>query len=501
MTLNDHITGNYIELNESLINLTGYNREEMIGRNPIDIGLFDRKTLAIINSILTKKGILVNHEIQVKIENGSIRTILMNAYVSDFNNRKCAITSSIDITEKKSYEENLIKTQRLESLGLIAGGLAHDFNNILMGILGNLSLARLNLDKHEDTLTFIDNSEEACIRAQGLTRQLLTFSKGGIPVKSIFNPEKIILNSVKFNLAGSNVKATTDIAEGLWNIDADDGQIGQVVNNLLLNAVQAMPSGGIINITLENHTIIAEDISMLSTGLPKPGKFVRLIIADSGKGIAAKDITKIFDPYFTTKQSGSGLGLSVVYSIITNHGGYIDVTSNESSGSVFSVYLPAADLNKIETGNKASLVSDTGKDLSGTKNNTDKENIIPDIKILIMDDEDSILSVLKGMLSYIGYKSDGAKSGSEAIELYKKSLAGGHPYAAVIMDLTIPGDIGGKEAILLLKKIDPNVKAIVSSGYSDDPVFSDHSSYGFKAILRKPFGIEDLSDALKKTIG
>jgi PAS domain S-box-containing protein len=501
MTLNDHLTGNYIELNDSLIKQTGYSREEMIGKNPLDIGLFSIKTLAIVNSILTEKGILVNHELQAKMKNGAIRNVIMNAYVTEFNNRKCTITASIDITEKKSYEENLIKTQRLESLGLIASGLAHDFNNILMGILGNLSLARLHIDDSRETLLFIDNSEEACIRAQGLTRQLLTFSKGGNPVKSRFNPENLVLNALKFNLAGSKVKASTMISSGLWNIEADEAQISQVVNNLILNAVQSMSSGGILNITMENHTIKPENIKMLSTGLSEPGNFVMLTIEDNGHGIPACDLSKIFDPYYTTKKSGTGLGLSVVYSIINNHGGYINVESKEGSGSLFTIYLPAAEKNSIESVQQNTESSPTGKTSPVIKNNQKIGTDMPEQKILIMDDEESILSVLKGMLSHLGYKSDGAKSGTEAVELYKKSCSGSNPYLAVIMDLTIPGDIGGKEAILLLKDINPEIKAIVSSGYSDDPVFTDHSSYGFKAILRKPFRIDELSDALKKTLG
>ncbi len=501
MTLNDLETGKYIELNDALMNQTGYSRHEMIGKNPYEVGLFSKKTMAVINNILKKTGKLVNHELIVILKNGSQRAVLMNSYVTEFDGRKCIIAASIDITEKKSYEENLIKTQRLESLGLIAGGLAHDFNNILMGILGNLSLARLNIENSEETLTFIDNSEEACLRAQGLTRQLLTFSKGGHPVKTIINLEKLILNAVKFNLAGSKVKASTNIPGELWEIEADEGQIGQVINNLMLNAVQSMPSGGIINISLENHIFNIDYITMLSSGLPRPGKFVKMTISDTGKGIPSGDLAKIFDPYYTTKQSGSGLGLSVVYSIITNHGGYIDITSEEGKGSVFSIYLPTAEKKISKEGPADSITDMPDKKTAAVTAKTEKAANHSDLKVLIMDDEESILSVLKGMLSHLGYNSDGAKTGSEAIELYKKSHAAGNPYTVVIMDLTIPGDIGGKEAIIVLREYNPQIKAIVSSGYSDDPVFVDHSKFGFSAILRKPFRIDELSEALKKTLG
>ena len=382
-----------------------------------------------------------------------------------------------DISERKKTEQELIKLEKLESLGVLAGGLAHDFNNLLAIILGNISLALVDTELTDQNFKRLADVEKAVMRAQDLTRQLLTCAKGGAPVRQTASIREIIEDSCRFSLSGSNVQCIFTFAEDLKAVEVDAGQIGQVINNLVINAIQAMPEGGTIRVKAENAAAVLPDELPLA-----PGDFIRISIQDQGIGIPQENLSKIFDPYFTTKQKGSGLGLATSFSIIKRHGGCIGVESVPGNGSAFHVYLPATLREPlIEKMPEKTPVAGKGK-------------------ILVMDDEQSVREVVGEMLKAVGYEYELAKNGSEAVELYKRALDKGRPFDAAIMDLTIPGGLGGKEAMKKLIEIDPKVKAIVASGYFSDPVMADFKAYGFTGVITKPYDLQTLSRTLRTVL-
>lgn len=387
---------------------------------------------------------------------------------------------AFDITEKKKVDDELAKADKLESVGILAGGLAHDFNNILTALWGNITLARMTLKGNKEIDEVLAESEEACKRAKGLTQQLLTFAKGGEPIKEPVNIRKLLDSSANFALRGSNVRADVDVPSALWTVNADGGQISQVINNLIINADQAMPEGGIIRVSAEQISLKGKKKSGISL---EDGKYIKISIEDQGVGMSKEQLTKIFDPYYTTKNQGSGLGLSVCYSIISSHRGTIQVKSEIEKGSCFEIYLPAID-EKMEL---------SGLEEAGLKIGTGK--------ILVMDDEVQLTTMATRMLKLLGYEVGISKNGEEAIDKYKKALESGEPYDVVILDLTVPGAMGGKEAVKGLLEVDPNVKAIVSSGYSNDPIMAGYREYGFLGVMAKPYSIEDLGEKLKDVIG
>ncbi|MFC1614904.1 PAS domain S-box protein, partial [Gemmatimonadota bacterium] len=386
-----------------------------------------------------------------------------------------------NITERKQLEEERAKAAKLESIGLLAGGIAHDFNNILSVILGNVSLTKMMIanmmiakeEKSSASESLID-AEAACGRARDLTMQLLTFSKGGTPVKKTTSISGLIKEASGFALRGSNVQCRHYLAKDLWPCEVDEGQISQVIHNLLINAVQAMSEGGTINIRVDNVTVGKEERLPLNEG-----RYVKLTLKDQGIGISKEHLAKIFDPYFSTKQKGSGLGLATIYSIIKRHGGYITVESELKVGTTFIIYLPAS-WEQVEE-----------------KEVVKKEIAVTSGKILVMDDEQSVRDVVSRMLEHIGHEVECANNGTQAVKIYKQAQDSGQPFDAVILDLTIPGGMGGKEAIKRLLKIDPDVKAIVSSGYSNDPVLASHRDYGFSSVVSKPYRVEELREVLQ----
>jgi PAS domain S-box-containing protein len=374
------------------------------------------------------------------------------------------LTIAHDITDRKRMQEELLKTQKLESLGVLAGGIAHDFNNILTAVIGNVSLARMQVGEGHKAAARLAASENALARATDLTRQLLTFARGGEPIKKVIKVGGLIKEAASFAIHGSTVKCQFVLANDLWLVEADEGQLSQVIQNLVINARQAMPEGG--TLTLE-----AKNIRSTQEGK----RFVHISVADSGAGIHEHHLQRIFDPFFTTKQLGSGLGLATCYSIIKQHGGNITVTSTLGKGSTFYVDLPAAEQGSVvEADSIIEVVYGSGR-------------------VLVMDDEEPVREAAQAMLEELGYTVECAKNGSDTVELYRQRKEEGTPFSAVIMDLTIPGEIGGKGAINFLLKIDPNVKAIVSSGYSTDPVMANYSEFGFVAVLRKPYRPQEMS--------
>ena len=400
----------------------------------------------------------------------------------DAGNRTGIIFVLRDITQELRAMETLEKVERLSSIGTLAGGIAHDFNNILTGIFGNISIAKIKLSKDHPAYIFIDEAEKSMNRATSLTRQLLTFSKGGTPVKEKLNLYKMVKEIVHFDLTGSNVKPIINAAKDLWDVEADKGQIQQVFSNLAINANQAMPDGGHLYITLENAVVDEGTVPSLS-----PGKYIKVAVRDEGVGIDVKHLKAVFDPYFTTKQAGSGLGLATTYSIITKHGGMISVESELGKGTTFILYIPAIQ-------SKSSAASHTPDE---HKKETQK---VRNRKILVMDDEEVILKLVKMILSGAGYSVVTARNGTKALEKYQQSMKEGKVFDAVIMDLTIPGERGGKDIVGEILKMDPNAKCIVSSGYAAGSVMANYKDYGFVANIPKPFCMKDLLATLKQVL-
>jgi two-component system, cell cycle sensor histidine kinase and response regulator CckA len=380
-----------------------------------------------------------------------------------------------DITERKRLEGELLRAQKLESVGLLAGGIAHDFNNILTIILGNIFMAKMQVVSGDELFELLSEAEMASYRAQALTRQLLTFAKGGVPVKETASIKDLLKESCSFVLRGSKSTCKFSIAEDLRPAELDSGQMSQVINNIVINANQAMPEGGTIRVAADN--LILEDRHNLPV---KPGRYIKISIMDHGVGIAEKHLSMVFDPYFTTKQEGSGLGLAMCYSIIKNHEGHITVESRLGVGTTFHIYLPASE-KAVSEKEEVKLIKGQGR-------------------ILVMDDEASLRKMVGRMLEKLGYECEFAKNGAEAIEMYKRAKEAEKPYAAVILDLTIPGGMGGTEAIKKLLEVDPEIKAIVSSGYSDDPVLANFQEYGFKSMIPKPFESRALGKVLHEVL-
>ncbi len=386
-------------------------------------------------------------------------------------------TMIIDITDRRNMEEDLLKAKKLESVGLLAGGIAHDFNNLLVGILSNIELAKMKSVTDSGAYERLTEAEQAAYRAKELTLQLLTFAKGGTPLKTVLDPGDLIRKSVGLSLRGSKVKSDVRIPDDLWPVEADEGQLSQAFNNVVLNADQAMPEGGTITVVCENVVLGPSKVISL-----KEGKYVRVMIEDHGIGIAREHLSKIFDPYFTTKRRGSGLGLSTAYSIIKKHDGMIVAESELGKGSRLLIYLPASD-----------------KELR-------KPAAVPEVpvrgqgRVLIMDDDEIVRDSCRAILQELGYEAALACDGAEAIEAYRKAKEAGKPFRAVIMDLTVPGGLGGKETLQKLLEFDPDVRAIVSSGYSNDPVIARFAEYGFKGVVTKPYRVKTLSDAVSAVI-
>jgi PAS domain S-box-containing protein len=382
-----------------------------------------------------------------------------------------------EIAERERMEAELSRVQKLESLGILAGGIAHDFNNLLGAIMGNISLAMLDVDPDNSAYKQLAKAEQASFRAQDLTRQLLTFSRGGAPVKRIIMLPGLITEAAGLSLRGSRVLHELSIAADLWPVEADEGQMMQVFNNLLINADQAMPAGGIIRIAAGNVTLGPGEVPSLAAG-----RYVTITVSDEGTGIPREHLDKIFDPYFTTKQKGSGLGLAATHSIIRKHDGHITVESELGRGTAFHIYLPASQGAVAPPPRQEKFVRGSGA-------------------VLIMDDDEDMRKTTGDMLMRMGYTVDHADEGSAAIAKYRQAREAGRPFAAVIMDLTVPGGMGGKEAIGKLLAIDPAVRAIVSSGYSEDPVMADFRAHGFRGAAIKPYRIRELSEVVAAVIG
>ena len=480
--IHDAATGAIIDVNQAMLDMYGYTKEEALkltvdnfsaGEPPYTQNEADEK----INAALLFG--LQTFEWKAKRKNGELFWVEVALKFTEFHGKRFIIAAVRDISDRKQVEEELIKIKKLESIGVLAGGIAHDFNNILAAILGNISLANLLLKPDEVKVhSLLQEAEKASLRAKGLTQQLLTFSKGGEPVKSLASISDVIMDSTEFILRGSDVKCEYSFPDDLWHAEIDRGQISQVIQNIILNSTQAMPEGGIITIHCENYVYNG------TLTLPiAAGDYIKVSLVDRGVGIPRDLLDKIYDPYFTTKHEGNGLGLAVTHSIIIQHKGHIAADSKQGQGTTVTIYLPAFKQKKLKE---------------------QKEEPLPvggKAKILFMDDDKMVRTMANEMLSHYGYEVFLAQDGQEAITLYRESLKDDAHIDLVIMDLTVPGGMGGKETIKEIIAANPQVKAIVSSGYSNNPIMANYGEYGFSAAVSKPYRQEELIKVINRIIG
>jgi PAS domain S-box-containing protein len=480
------VHGNITLLNKIGEQLTGWSSEEAIGQPLIKVfNIIDETTRETCDNPVEKvirTGMIVglaNHTALIKKDGTEIIIADSGAPIRDRDSRTIGVVLVFrDITAQYRMEQEMQKMQKLESLGLLAGGLAHDFNNLLTSIIGNVSLAKMLIGIDHKAFERLTEAEKAAQRATDLTYQLLTFAKGGAPIKKVASITEIVKEAVSFALSGSSVNCTYNIPANLWSTEVDKGQMSQVFNNLIINAIQAMPNGGTVHIGFENIPVAEKEVVPLNAG-----DYVRITFRDEGVGIPKQHISRIFEPYYTTKQTGNGLGLSTVFSILKRHDGYISIKSKVGVGTTFTIYIPA--LKDTDSSDSESV--------GGIK--------LGKGKILIMDDEPLIRNVATEIMSALGYEVGIAKDGKEAIEAYKKAQTEGKPFDLVIMDLTVPGGMGGKEAVAKLREFAPSAKVIVSSGYSVDPIMSEYKKYGFSGVINKPYNANQVSATISKILG
>jgi PAS domain S-box-containing protein len=419
---------------------------------------------------------LANHTM-IEARDGVRRAIADSAapIVADDGSRVGVVLVFRDVTTQQRMEEELARASRLESLGVLAGGIAHDFNNILTAVVTNVSLAEAVLPAEHPARARLAGAGRACTRARDLTRQLLTFARGGAPVTTRVDVAMLVREACGFALQGSRTRASYELPDELWRVEADAGQISQVVHNLVLNAVQAMPEGGTLTASARNVEIEAGADLPLS-----PGRYVRIAVSDTGPGIAADILDRVFDPFFTTKPGGTGLGLATCHSIVHRHGGHISVAST-SRGCTFHVWLPAA----------AAPAEAAGPTLARPLRG----------RVLVMDDDPELRSLAAACLAHYGFECDVTEDGARAVERWRDARREGRPYALVLLDLTVPGGMGGLDALRHMRAEDPMVRAVVSSGYSSDPVLAHFDAHGFAAAMQKPWGLPEVGRMLEDVLG
>lgn len=396
-----------------------------------------------------------------------------------YGGNRVVIAVARDISERKRTEAEQLRTQKIEAIGVLAGGIAHDFNNLLQAAFSYLTVAKRKIDQRDKVLLMLEKAEKVLQMSVNLTLQLLTFSKGGKPVKKSIVLASVIENATRFALSGSSSDCRFDISSELWPVDADEGQFTQVIQNIVLNADQAMQGAGIISVLARNRDL--GDAPAAS--VPGLGRWIEIVVRDAGCGIPEEVLPRIFEPYFTTKMTGSGLGLATSYAIVKNHGGMIEVSSVVNKGSSFTIWLPA------------------GKTIPDSPVRSLQPAAIRKGRILLMDDEEAVRDSLGAMLDTLGQEVEYAADGAAAIDCYRKALSAGSTFDVVLLDATVRGGMGGEEAIRLLKEIDASVVAVVSSGYSDNALVSNYAQHGFRAFLPKPFRLEDLQTVLGSLMG
>lgn len=474
------LEGNLLYLNERMCQIAGLEHDEALGQgwlsaiHPDDLGRVYQEWEQAVKDELPDKT-----EYRYRTADGITTWVLdQMRFERDSEGRVCGCLGSItDITDRKQMEEELLKVEKLESLGVLAGGIAHDLNNLLTGVVGNLSLAKLHEDL-ADKNGAIEEALKASMRVEALTQKLLTFSKGGSPIQRRAEIGPLISNSVHAALQYSSVAGDCSIQDNLWAVLIDEAQINQVINNIISNAEQAMQEVGTVRVSAQN--ILLEEGSNIPL---EGGPYVKISFQDEGEGMEDELMRRIFDPFFTTKETGNGLGLATAYSIIKKHSGFITVESEVGVGSQFDIYLPA--LPDAELDGKG---AEKANAIKGQGN------------ILVMDDEEIIRRLVVQSLQRLGYKVTTSADGAEAVAAYNNALKAGNPFDVVILDLTIPGGMGGSETIKQLLELNPNVKAIVASGYSNDPIMANFGDYGFRGVITKPYSVAELSQVLHLVI-
>ena len=465
-----HENGVILELNRSMARMWGGTREELLGHNVLELCAPEYRDFAARRMRDGETGMV---ELIGVRKDGTLVDVESETRPHFYRGRTVHLAFLRDVTERKRLREEVLKAQKLESVGTLAGGIAHDFNNILTALLGNIVLARRDVPEGGIVDERLVEAEQAVERATDLTRQLLTFSVGGAPIRRTSRVGDLVGQAATFALRGSNVKVDVSVAPDLWPADIDKGQVGQVIHNLVINAAQAMPGGGRVEVCCDNTEV--------GPGGPvglAPGRYVRLSVRDNGIGIPPDRIGRVFDPYFTTKPGGTGLGLATSYSIVRGHGGHVSARSDPGRETVFTVLLPAADgLPSTESAGEAGPLVGVGR-------------------VLVMDDEPWIRDVLSEMLSTFGYQSTCVRDGAEAVDAWRRAKDGDTPFVAAILDLTVPGAMGGLEAAGQILEFDPQARLIATSGYFNNPVLARFGDYGFKGMLAKPYLLRTVGELL-----
>jgi len=485
------IQGRIVMINHAGENLTGWSSREAVGQ-PLK-AIFDIAIDLVAQARIRKNGFRNEvHSLLLGLpENSTLKSRdgierVIEQVASPIRDNKNDIAGVVlvfrDITERQRNEEERRKAETLEQLGLLAGGIAHDFNNLLTAIIGNISLASLLLPPNHEMATRLEDAKNASLRARDLAQQLLTFARGGAPIKKTASIGRLIQDTVNFSLRGSRSRSEFQLGADLWPAEIDPGQISQVIANLAVNADQAMPNGGTLHVHCENFSYDGQTKPQIAD--LAPGDYIRISVRDEGTGISEHYLKRIFDPYFTTKSHGNGLGLATTYSIIKNHNGVIAVESQLGVGSMFTIYLPA--LKNLEIPAESSeKVTDS---LSGSG------------RILVVDDEEAIRTLVEFTLSHLGYEVTQAGSAQQGVDIYRERFEAGQRFDLVILDLTLPGGMGGEEALKKLMEIDPNVNSIVSSGYATDATMSRYQDFGFRGVIAKPYEAEELGRIVQQVI-
>ncbi len=480
--------GRIVFLNKVAEELTGWSNKDAQSRLSAEIfNIINEKTgqpyeNPVLKVLKTGEGSNLSKPVILVAQDGGRKTIADSA--APIRDRKRKVIGVVvvfrDVTHEQILEQELLKSKKLESVGILAGGIAHDFNNILFAMIGNIELASFLVEnKDEEAETLLANALKAAARAEKLTKQLLTFSRGGEPVKDITSLPELIRDSADFVLHGSKVVCSYQFADDLWLVDADGGQVGQVIQNLVINAKHAMPGGGTVEIIAAN----VADPSSTPLLHEDNGDYVSIAIHDKGEGIPEDNIDKIFDPYFTTSKKGHGLGLSICHSIITKHNGHLVVESDPGQGTTFTIYLPALQGDNVQTTVQEYTTSP-----------------VNNARIMMMDDDSMVLELVNGLLTALGHEAVLVADGDQAISRYVELRDAGTPVDLVIMDLTIAGGMGGEEAARELLELDAEAKIIVASGYSNNPVMANYQEYGFLAAIAKPFMLAGLDRVIEKVL-
>jgi PAS domain S-box-containing protein len=451
--------------NSAICNMLGRTAGEMLALSVNDIHPKDRveDVIQIFEAMVRGEQ---DHamEIPMQHKNGSLVLADVSARRTVISNKRCVVGVFRDAGERLRREDEQLQVQKLESIRTLAAGIAHDFNNLLTGLIGNVSLAQMQLDKGQQAWELLDEAQRAAMRGTALTRQLLTFAKGGAPVRTRTNLVQVVRDSANLAASGSNVQCRFDLPSEDCAVTGDEGQLAQVFQNLVRNAVEAMPGGGVVGVVVSRQK-------------GKSGDEVCVEVRDHGPGIAPELVEKIFTPFFTTKDKGSGLGLAVAFSIIQNHSGRIQVSSKPGTGTTFRVSLPALDGHEIVS--RPALTSQPGVG-----------------RVLIMDDEAMVVRIAEKVLHIAGYQTQGVSNGEAVVAVYREAFEHGQRFDVVILDLTVPGGMGGRESAERILAIDPSARLMVSSGYSEDALMSDFRRHGFCAVLPKPYNAQQLCDVV-----